>query len=96
MLSGFSLGGTLTFGSAIVAILSLGSSCLAQRPNILFLFADDYGRYASAYAKHEPNEPLQRLVRTPNIDRIAQRGVLFRKAFVSAPSCTPCRSALLS
>lgn len=96
MLSGFSLRGTLTFGSAIVAILSLGSSCLAQRPNILFLFADDYGRFASVYAKHEPNEPLQRLVRTPNIDRIAQRGVLFRKAFVSAPSCTPCRSALLS
>jgi arylsulfatase A-like enzyme len=62
----------------------------------LFLFADDWGRYASAYAKLEPNEPLQGLVRTPNIDRIAQRGVLFRKAFVSAPSCTPCRSALLS
>ena len=96
MLSGFSLRGTLTFGSAIVAILSLGSSCLAQQPNFLFLFADDYGRFASVYAKHEPNEPLQRLVRTPNIDRIAQRGVLFRKAFVSAPSCTPCRSALLS
>jgi len=67
-----------------------------SRPNILFLFADDWGRYASAYAEHEPENALQSLVRTPNIDRIAQNGVLFRKAFVSAPSCTPCRSALLS
>jgi len=68
----------------------------AEQPNILFLFADDWGRYASAYAKYEPDNALQSLVRTPNIDRIAKHGVLFRNAFVSAPSCTPCRSALLS
>ena len=36
------------------------------------------------------------VVRTPNFDRVAGEGVLFRRAFVSAPSCTPCRSALLS
>ena len=65
------------------------------RPNFLILFADDWGRFASAYAAIDP-EPLLSLVRTPNIDRIAKRGVLFRHAFVSAPSCTPCRSALLS
>jgi len=96
MLSGFFLCRTLRSSLALATILSLSFSCLAQQPNFLFLFADDWGRYASAYAKLEPNEPLQGLVRTPNIDRIAQRGVLFRKAFVSAPSCTPCRSALLS
>jgi arylsulfatase A-like enzyme len=33
-------------------------------------------------------------VKTPNIDRVAERGVLFKNAFVNAPSCTPCRSAL--
>ena len=36
------------------------------------------------------------VVRTPNFDRIARSGVLFRNAHVNAPSCTPCRSALLS
>jgi arylsulfatase A-like enzyme len=36
------------------------------------------------------------VVRTPNIDRLAREGVLFRNAFVNAPSCTPSRSALLS
>ena len=39
---------------------------------------------------------LNSVVRTPAIDRLAREGVLFRHAFVPAPSCTPCRSALLS
>ena len=81
---------------AILFLVGISHPLAAQPPNILFLFADDWGRYASAYAKYEPQNALQALVRTPNIDRIAERGVLFRNAFVSAPSCTPCRSALLS
>lgn len=80
----------------VLLLLGINQILSAQSPNILFLFADDWGRYASAYAKYEPENALQSLVRTPNIDRIAKRGVLFRNAFVSAPSCTPCRSALLS
>ncbi len=67
-----------------------------KRPNILFLFADDWGKYASAYAKVEGRPSPNQVVRTPNIDRVAASGVLFRNAFVNAPSCTPCRSALLS
>jgi arylsulfatase A-like enzyme len=66
------------------------------RPNILFCFADDWGRYASIYATLEKQPSLNQVVKTPNIDRIAREGVLFRRAFVNAPSCTPCRSALLS
>ncbi|MFN0122372.1 MAG: sulfatase [Blastocatellia bacterium] len=68
----------------------------SARPNILFCFADDWGRYASIYAQHEKGPSLNQIVKTPNIDRIAREGVLFRRAFVNAPSCTPCRSALLS
>jgi N-sulfoglucosamine sulfohydrolase len=68
----------------------------ADRPNILFLFADDWGKYASAYASLDGRPSPNQVVKTPNIDRIAHRGVLFRNAFVNAPSCTPCRSALLS
>ena len=65
------------------------------RPNVLFCFADDWGRYASVYAnagRPSPND----VVKTPNIDGAARRGVRFQNAFVNAPSCTPCRSALLS
>lgn len=68
----------------------------AERPNILFCFADDWGRYASAYAKVDGKPSPNDVVKTPHIDRIAREGVLFRHAFVNAPSCTPCRSALLS
>lgn len=68
----------------------------AERPNILFAFADDWGRYASAYAATDGPGTLHDVVRTPHFDRIAAEGVLFTQAFVSAPSCTPCRSALLS
>jgi N-sulfoglucosamine sulfohydrolase len=67
-----------------------------ERPNILFAFADDWGRYAGAYAKADGPGTISDVVRTPNFDRLANEGVLFRHAFVSAPSCTPCRSALLS
>jgi N-sulfoglucosamine sulfohydrolase len=67
-----------------------------MRPNILFLFADDWGRYAGAYAGVEGRPSPNQVVQTPHIDRLAREGVLFRNAFVGAPSCTPCRSSLLS
>jgi arylsulfatase A-like enzyme len=68
----------------------------AERPNILFCFADDWGRYASAYAALDAKPTANSVIKTPNIDAVASRGVLFRHAFVTAPSCTPCRSSLLS
>jgi N-sulfoglucosamine sulfohydrolase len=68
----------------------------AERPNILFAFADDWGKYASIYAAVEGAGSLNDFIQTPNIDKIAKNGVLFKNAFVNAPSCTPCRSALLS
>ncbi len=67
-----------------------------NRPNILFCFADDWGRYASAYRTGKNDATPNSVVNTPNFDRIAREGVLFNNAFVNAPSCTPCRSALLS
>ena len=66
-----------------------------ERPNILFLFADDWGRYASIHGEGNPGG-INDVVRTPTFDRIARKGVLFHHAHVSAPSCTPCRSALLT
>jgi arylsulfatase A-like enzyme len=68
----------------------------APRWNILFLFADDMGRYASCYAKIDGKPSINDVIQTPNFDRIAAEGVAFRNAFVNAPSCTPCRSSLLS
>src|SRR4029077_11161684 len=86
----------------LVLIVAPGSRIIAadgaagERWNILFVFADDWGRYASAYAAVDGRPSLNDVIRTPNVDRGAREGVLFRHAFVNAPSCTPCRSSLLS
>ena len=83
-----------------LALLALAAPLLpaaeVKRPNIVLCFADDWGRYASCYAKVDGRPGINAVIRTPNIDRIAGEGVLFRHAFVTAPSCTPCRSSLLS
>ena len=80
----------------VCSLASLSRAEETTRPNILFAFADDWGRYASAYAKVDgPGSPND-VIRTPNVDRVAREGVLFKHAFVTAPSCTPCRSSLLS
>jgi arylsulfatase A-like enzyme len=83
---------------AVMAALSVSTALAAdqKRPNILFAFADDWGRHTSAYAKLDGPGTCNDIISTPNFDRLAKEGVLFRSAFVSAPSCTPCRSALLS
>ena len=68
----------------------------SSKPNILFAFADDWGRHASAYARADGNGTINDIIKTPHFDTIAKRGVLFQNAFVNSPSCTPCRSSLLS
>lgn len=85
--------------SIMLFLLALASGRAAEpekRTNMLFCFADDWGRYASAYTAIDPRPSANSVIKTPNIDAVAARGVLFRNAFVPSPSCTPCRSSLLS
>lgn len=81
---------------SVVVLVCVAHAAEPKRPNIVFAFADDMGRYASIYAQVDGPGTVNDIIRTPNIDRIAREGVLFRRAFVNSPSCTPCRSALLS
>ena len=85
----------MRFFISLSFILILGVFGDSQKPNILFLFADDLGRYASAY-RCEKTPSVNDLLSTPTFDQIAQEGVLAQNAFVSAPSCTPCRASLIS
>jgi len=59
-----------------------------KKPNIFFAIADDWGVHASIYG-----DPV---IKTPTFDKIAKSGVLFNHAFVSSPSCTPSRGAILT
>ena len=59
------------------------------RPNILFIMSDDHAYQAiSAYD--------DRLLETPNIDRIAQEGILFTNASVTNSICAPSRAVILT
>jgi arylsulfatase A-like enzyme len=94
--SSFILLASIFYSNVLTCEAWADETAKGQRPNVLFVFADDWGRFASAYAKLDGPGTICDTISTPNFDRIANEGVLFRRAFVSAPSCTPCRSALLS
>ena len=80
----------------IVFFISLNfSSCkkeevaVPDRPNILFIMSDDHAYQAiSAYGSQ--------LIETPNIDRIAEEGLLFTNACVTNSICAPSRATILT
>jgi len=57
------------------------------RPNILYLHSHDTGRYVQPYGWGTA---------TPNMQKLAEQGVVFTQAFCAAPTCTPSRVALLT
>lgn len=57
-------------------------------PNIVWFIVDDMSANFSCYG--------EKLISTPNVDALAARGTRFSKAFVTAPVCSPCRSALIT
>lgn len=77
-------------------VAQAGAADPGAKPNILLVFADDLGRHAAAYEKLDPRPTCNRILSTPNIDRLAAEGAIVRQAFVTAPSCTPSRSGLVS
>lgn len=87
--------GWLLHAIFILFALQRSAAYGVDRPNIVIAFADDWGRYASCYGLLQPGGICD-LVKTPHVDLLASRGVLFTRAFVNSPSCTPSRSSLLS
>ena len=61
----------------------------AKRPNVLFIAIDDLNDWCGCLGGHPD-------AHTPNIDRLAARGVLFTHAYCAAPACNPSRTALLT
>jgi N-sulfoglucosamine sulfohydrolase len=80
---------SLTLSDCTHASQSLGAQANKSRPNILFCLADDWSWPHASIAG-------DRVVKTPTFDRVAMEGVLFKNAFVSAPSCTPSRGAIVT
>lgn len=79
----------LALGYCSLAISCGNAPHVTSKPNIIFIMSDDHAYQAiSAYS--------DRLIQTPNIDRIAHEGVLFRKAFVTNSICGPSRATILT
>jgi len=83
------LQGLVATGVAIQARRSGSTENTAAsfRPNIIYIHSHDSGRYLSPYGQAVP---------TPNLQRLAQEGIVFRNAFSAAPTCSPSRAALLT
>jgi len=60
-----------------------------KQPNILFIMSDDHAQKAISAYGHD-------LLETPNIDRLAEEGAIFRQSFVTNSICAPSRAVLLT
>ena len=73
----------------LLSLLLISSQVFAKRPNILFIFSDDHAYQAiSAYGSNRN--------KTPNLDRIANEGMRFDRAFVTNSICAPSRAVVLT
>lgn len=75
--------------SLVLMLRAPGQAAEPQRPNIIFILADDLG-YGDVGAYG------QKLIRTPRIDQLAREGMRFTQFYSGAPSCAPSRCVLMT
>lgn len=81
-----------SFGRGVLLVFCLSFAALssaADKPNVLFIAVDDLNHWVG-HLKRNPQ------TKTPNLDRLAAKGVTFSHAYCAAPVCNPSRAALLS
>lgn len=79
----------IIFCVAMLFPLGANVAFAADRPNVLFIAVDDLNDWVHCLGGHPQT-------RSPNIDRLAAKGVLFERAYCSAPACNPSRASLLT
>jgi arylsulfatase A len=80
---------TLSWIAILFALFWLADLSVARQPNIVFIMADDLGyAHLGCYG--------QRKIRTPNLDRMAAKGMRFTDVYAGACVCAPSRSVLMS
>lgn len=60
----------------------------AERPNVVWIIVDDMSANFACYGETH--------IATPHVDRLAREGTRFSRAYITAPVCSPCRSALIT
>ncbi len=79
---------TKTILTLAFAFFSIHSSNAADKPNVLFIAVDDLRPELGCYGNT--------IVKSPNIDRIAARGIVFNKAYCQQAVCSPSRTAIMT
>lgn len=82
------MAGCGTFLVAFSYLLLVSSGVSDAQKNVLFLLLDDAGFQTPIYGNTH--------IKTPNIDALAARSLVFTRAFTSVSSCSPSRSAVLT
>ena len=72
---------------ALFCYVTCQGATAAEKPNILWIMAEDMGRDLSCYGAPD--------VRTPHLDKLASEGILCRRAYCTNPICSPSRSAMM-
>lgn len=90
-------GMTLTRLLSLIAAAVVAASALAQeRPNIVVFLVDDLGWQDTSVPFWTRVTPLNRRYHTPNLEKLAARGMKFTNAYASAPVCTPTRTSIMT
>ena len=76
-------------GATAALVAAEGAPAVAERPNVLFILADDLG-YGDLSCYGRPD------YRTPVLDKLAQQGIRFTSAYAAAPVCTPTRCSFIT
>jgi arylsulfatase A-like enzyme len=75
----------------LLSLLALGAQAAAQqKPNVIFILADDLGWADTTLYGHTS------LYETPNLERLARRGMTFTRACANSPLCSPTRASILT
>jgi arylsulfatase A-like enzyme len=74
-------------GLGLISFQSMAQS--TQKPNVLFITIDDMNDWTTVFDKSNP-------IKTPNIEKLADRGVFFSKAYCSSAACNPSRASVMT
>jgi len=78
--------GKLLISLMITAAVAM-SVCAADRPNVLLIMCDDLNDYVSGFDGHPQ-------AKTPAVERLADSGTMFTRAYCNYPACVPSRNSM--
>ena len=79
----------------MIIVITLTTVCLGRK-NVLFLVADDLRVQLGAYNGPDFASPLHPKMYTPNLDKLAAKSMVLKRAYVQQALCSPSRSSLLT